>query len=328
MGQNTALNAARQIPSLTKEEWCQSGTVTRWMVASRAAVLVMTLSSAALGGVLALLDGMFDPVAWLLCATGLMLAHAASNQLNDLVDSGRGVDKDNYFRNQYGTHVLEDGLLTRRALMAYIGCTGAIALSIGLLLVWLKGPMVLLPLAGGAFFLLLYTYPLKQLGLGELSVLLVWGPLMTGGAYLATTGTWNWQVLLVGTVYALAPTAVIFGKHIDKLDFDLAKGIRTLPVRLGDQLSRYTAIGITIVQYASIPVLAVLDILPWTALLIVIAIPSAIRMIKIFLKARPAEPPAEFPEAVWPLWYVAFAFSHTRLFGGLFFAGLLISWVL
>ena len=58
---------------------------------------------------LALLDGAFQFVPWFLCTLGLLLAHATNNLLNDYTDSRRGIDSGNYFRNQYGAHVLEDG---------------------------------------------------------------------------------------------------------------------------------------------------------------------------------------------------------------------------
>jgi hypothetical protein len=37
----------------------------------------------------------------------------------------------------------------------------------------------------------------------------------------------------------------------------------------------------------------------------------------ILTHPRPAEPPAEAKE-MWPLWYVAAAMLHTRLYGGFF----------
>jgi 1,4-dihydroxy-2-naphthoate octaprenyltransferase len=39
--------------------------------------------------------------------------------------------------------------------------------------------------------------------------------------------------------YVLGVTTVIFGKHIDKLEMDKAKGIHTLPVVIGEKASRY-----------------------------------------------------------------------------------------
>ena len=326
MARLTAGAAFTAIPKITLAQWQASGLITRWMIASRAAVLVMTFSSAALAGVLALLAGTLQPWPWLACTVGLLLAHATNNQLNDYTDSKRGIDSGNYFRNQYGAHVLEDGLLSERALWLYMGVTGGVALLLGLYLLWQTGPQVVFPLLAGAFFLLFYTYPLKKLGLGEPAVLLVWGPLMTGGTYLVTTGIWDWQVALIGTVYALAPTAVIFGKHVDKLEFDAAKGVKTLPVRLGAQRSLSWIVAMTWLQYLSLLILVAIGWLPWTVVAVGLALPAARRLIRACGEPRPNVCPPDYPESAWPLWYVAFAFGHARRFGLLFLMGLLLAW--
>lgn len=326
MARLNAGTAFTAIPKITLDQWQASSLITRWMIASRAAVLVMTFSSAALAGVLALLAGTFQFWPWLACTVGLLLAHATNNQLNDYTDSKRGIDSGNYFRNQYGAHVLEDGLLSERALWGYIGITGGAALLLGLYLLWQTGPAVVFPLLAGAFFLLFYTYPLKKLGLGEPAVLLVWGPLMTGGTYLVITGAWDWQVALIGTLYALAPTAVIFGKHVDKLQFDAAKGVKTLPVRLGARRSLNWIVAMTWLQYLSLPILVLIGWLPWSVIVVGLALPAARRLIEACGEPRPSVCPPDYPKSAWPLWYVAFAFAHARLFGLLFLAGLLLAW--
>ncbi len=299
----------------------------RWLIASRAPVLIMTFCSAAVGGMLALLNGPVDPVAWVACLIGLLLAHATNNQLNDFTDSALGIDKDNYFRNRYGAHVLEDGLLTRRQLLVSIAITGVAALLIGVWLTLQIGGAVLWPLAGGALLLLFYTYPLKKLGLGELAVLLVWGPLMTGGSYLAASGTWSTWAASIGAVYALAPTAVIFGKHIDKYAFDREKGVRTLPVRLGAARARQVAIAMLVLPYVAIPALVILARLPSPSLLAMIALPDAIRAIRVYRHGPPDACPQDYPAEAWPLWYSAFAFVHARSFGIYLLAGLIVAWL-
>jgi 1,4-dihydroxy-2-naphthoate octaprenyltransferase len=45
-----------------------------------------------------------------------------------------------------------------------------------------------------AFFVLFYTWPLKYIGLGEIAVLIVWGPLMIGGGYFV------WSAVLTGLI--------------------------------------------------------------------------------------------------------------------------------
>jgi len=324
----SAAVAFTAIPKISRDQWEASGMFSRWMIASRAAVLVMTFSSAALAGALALLDGTFQLLPWLLCTLGLLLAHATNNQLNDYTDSVRGIDSGNYFRTQYGAHVLEDGLLTKGQLQGYVAATGTAALGIGLLLLWYVGPQLLLPLLTGAFFLLFYTYPLKRLGLGEPAVLLVWGPLMTGGTFMVTTGSWSWPVALIGTLYALAPSVVIFGKHVDKLEFDLDKGVRTLPVRLGASRSLQAIVAMLVLQYLALGWLMISNILPWTSLLTLLALPDAMRLVNVCRQPRPRLCPDDYPASAWPLWYVAFAFVYARSFGLLFLCGLLLAWLL
>lgn len=320
--------ACSLIPKVSPDVWRASSFAARWLIASRAPVLVMTFSSAAVGGALAGLHGPVDVLAWSLCVVGLLLAHATNNQLNDFTDSALGIDRGNYFRNRYGAHVLEDGLLSRRQLFVSIALSGAVALAIGTYLSLRIGTAVLWPLGAGAFFLLFYTYPLKRLGLGEIAVLLVWGPLMTGGSYLAATGTWSGSVALIGAIQALPATTVIFGKHIDKLSFDAAKGVRTLPVRLGPARARDVMTTMLALPYVCVPTLVTFGRLPWTALVVFAALPQAIRAIRVFRIGPPAACPPGYPSDVWPLWYSAFAFTHARGFGLFLLAGLLAAWII
>ncbi len=55
-----------------------------------------------------------------LTGLALVLAHATNNLINDYVDHATGVDKDNYFRVQYGVHVLESGLVTQAQFLRYL----------------------------------------------------------------------------------------------------------------------------------------------------------------------------------------------------------------
>ncbi len=155
--------------------------------------------------------------------------------MNDYTDYKRGVDKDNYYRSQYGPQPLVHGLFTQRQQLTYAGVTGAIALVIGIILVIMTGWWTLLLLLLGVFFVLFYTWPLKYIALGEISVLLVWGPLMIGGGYYVITGAWSWTVVLASLPYALGVTGVIFGKHIDKFEMDKKLKIHTLPVVIGEK---------------------------------------------------------------------------------------------
>jgi 1,4-dihydroxy-2-naphthoate octaprenyltransferase len=323
------IKALRVIPRITKEEWDGLDVFSRWLIASRGAVFVMTAIAAGIGGILAYRLGSFS---WSLFACsffGLVLAHATNNMLNDYVDSGNGVDKDNYYRAQYGPHPLEHGLLSKKSFLTYIIVTGLLALTAGIYVTFKVGMPTLWFLGLGIFFLLFYTWPLKYFGLGEISVVLVWGPLMIGGTYFAVTnGHWNNWVAIISLIYALGPTTVLLGKHADKLKQDKAKNIRTLPVIIGEKASRYAVITLFILQYLLIGLLVVERELGWPLLIVLLSLPKLVDTIKIFARPRPETAPANLGENVWPLYLVSYAFEFNRRFGLLFLLGLIIDLVI
>ncbi|MBN2084848.1 MAG: prenyltransferase [Anaerolineales bacterium] len=321
------LRALQVIPKINRAEWEKLDLISRWLIATRAAVLILTFLSAAVAGLLAARDGLFRWAPWLLVAVGLVMAHATNNLLNDLVDYLRGVDEDNYFRTQYGPQTVQQGLLSKRQLLAYAAVTGAAAAACGLLLAAERGLPVLVLMAVGAAFVLFYTWPLKYIGLGELTVILVWGPLMVGGGYYAVTGQWDWNVLLASVPCALGATTVIFGKHIDKLEADKRKRIRTLPVLLGEKAARFGVMGMVALQYLLVLVLILTGYFSPAMLLVLPALYFSRPVWQMYPHPRPLEPPAE-AQSFWPLWFVAAAFYHHRAYGILFLAGLTLQWIL
>jgi 1,4-dihydroxy-2-naphthoate polyprenyltransferase len=319
--------ALQVIPHVSKEEWQKLDVISKWLISTRAAVLIMTFLSGAFAGIFAFRAGQFDLVKWLLLTVGLIFSHATNNLLNDFTDFSRGVDQDNYYRAQYGPQPLVHGLMTKRQHLTYAAVTGAIALVIGIILVVMTNLWTLLLLALGVFFVLFYTWPLKYIALGELSVLLVWGPLMIGGGYYVITGSWSWNVVLASLPYALGVTGVIFGKHIDKYEMDKERHIHTLPVVMGERNARYTLLGMLILQYVLTLVLVIMGFYTLVMAAVVLAIPTLSKTWPMFRGPKPAEKPADYPD-VWPNYFVAAAFIHNRSFGMWFMLALIIDAVL
>ena len=319
--------ALTAVPRITKEDWDGLDIISRWLIATRSAVTIMTFTSAAFAGLLAAKAGRFDWLLWGLVTLGLCFAHCTNNLINDLTDYWKGVDADNYFRTQYGPQTVQAGFLSVPQMLVYTTITGLIALALGAYLVALRGELALIMLGLGAFFVLFYTFPLKYIGMGEPAVLIVWGPLMVGGSYFVITGQWSNEVAVASIAYALAPTAVLFGKHIDKLDADREKRIRTLPVLLGERISRKVVLGMLIFQYFLIGGLIFTGYFSPTLIIVLAAIPSLKRVFDTYRDPRPASPPPE-AEGVWPLWFVAVTFWYTRRFGGLFLLGLIADVIL
>lgn len=316
--------ALQVIPRISKEEWDSLDVISKWLISTRAAVLIMTFISAAIAGILAFQQGKFRLGPWLLLAIGLIMAHATNNLLNDFIDYIKGVDKDNYYRAQYGPQPLEHGLMRKWELLTYAIVTGLIALVAGSVLVYIRGNLALILLGLGAFFVLFYTFPLKYIALGEVAVLIVWGPLMIGGGYFVITGDWEWNIVLASLPYALGVTTVIFGKHIDKYAVDKSKGIHTLPVLLGERLSRYIVVLMTILQYALVLYLVLIGFFTPILVIVFFALSSFFKvLLPMYRQQKPEQKPDDYPEDTWPLWLVAAAFGHNRRFGLLFLLGLI-----
>ena len=316
--------ALNVIPEVSKDEWNRLDIISRWLISTRAAVLIMTFISAALAGLFALRDQAFQFLPWLALTLGLILAHASNNIFNDYTDFVRGVDKDNYYRNIYGAQPVASGLLTRRQHLSYFAVTALIALVLGLYLIWYTGfsATTWLLLGLGAFFLLFYTWPLKGMAMGEIAVLIVWGPLMIGGGHYVLTQEWNWFVVLASLPYVLGVTTVIFGKHIDKLDMDVKKGIHTLPVVIGEKSSRYAVLGMMIAPYLITLYLIFAKFFTPVMLIVFLALPAFLKIYPVFMKPKPETPPED--ARGWPLYFVGYAFYNNRRFGSLFMVGLLI----
>lgn len=321
--------AVSVIPRIEDEEWRALDFVSRWLISTRFAVVILSIISGVVAGILAYRTGSINVGAWILLVVALIFAHATNNLVNDLIDHVKGVDRDNYYRTQYGPQPLERGFLTRRGIIGHAVATFAVALLCGAVLVWYRGGLTLPLMAVGVFFIIFYTFPLKYLALGELSVIVVWGPLMVAGGYYVLTGSWDWNIVLASLPFGLGATMVIFGKHIDKCEMDRERGVRTLPVVIGEQASRGVVVALVVLQYLVTIYLVIIGFFTPVVLVVLLALPLFFKsMLPMYRKPKPAERPADYPADAWPLWFVGSAFVYTRRFGLLYVAGLIVDTIL
>jgi 1,4-dihydroxy-2-naphthoate octaprenyltransferase len=310
-------------PTLNEGQWQSLSWSSKWLVMVRAVVLVMTVLASAIGIVMAAVDGFFFLDRALVLVLGLLFAHATNNLLNDWIDHRKGIDRDNYFRRRYGVQVLEDGLMELPMFAVVTMLTGMIAILCAAFLIMEVG-MVVGYLSGiGAFFVLFYTWPLKHFALGEVSVLIVWGPLLVAGSYFTMAGSVSPEVLLVSLIYGIGPTLVIMGKHLDKFDDDTQRNVHSLPVVIGQSRSRYLSLGLILVQWVLLGA-AIIKFSMFWLLICGFSLPVLIKLIRSLGHAAPKERPDHFPRDVWPLWYSAFSFAYMRNFGVLLFLGLIL----
>jgi 1,4-dihydroxy-2-naphthoate polyprenyltransferase len=304
--------------------------VSKWLYLTRAGVLPMTLVSGAVAGLLAVYRG--DDVAWgwyALAVIGLIGAHMANNLMNDLFDLGVGTDREDYPRNLYSPHPVLSGVITRKGLALCALVVNGICLAIMIVLTVARGWPIVAFALGGFLLSAAYTAPplrLKKHGLGEPTVLIVWGPLMVGGTYYAATGSIPGAVILASLPYALLCTTVLMGKHIDKIPWDEPDGTHTLPVIIGESAARRVTQAMFVGFYVSIAALVIARVLPVASVLVVLSFPVLRRTFAYYSQPKPEVSP--MPNPVWPLWFAALSFLVTRRAGGLFVIGLAIGAVL
>ncbi len=119
-----------------KKEWDALDILSKWFIATRSAVGTITLYSGLIGGLLAwqyLYAGgePFPFLTWFILTLGLFIAHGTNNLINDYTDYSRGIDKDNYFRTQYGVHPLAQGFWDKRTHLIWFGISGFLAAARG-----------------------------------------------------------------------------------------------------------------------------------------------------------------------------------------------------
>ena len=326
----TALSTLVKMES--KAEWDKLDGVSKWLIATRSAVTVVTIYSGIIAGLLAWRDGYFAWLPWIIVTLGLFIAHGANNLLNDYTDYSRGVDVDYYFRTQYGVHPLVQKFWSKKKQIGWFLCTGVIAFAAGVCaLFYTNFSLAVIGLfAFGALMVLFYTWPLKYWGVGELSIFLIWGPVLVAGIYTVLAKGWvdnSWLVALAGVPFGLSVVSINIGKHIDKAPEDKKKKVGTLPVVIGEKAARYVNMAVIALIYIILLVLVFVTHYFTPILLIVLfAGKRALYAVGVHTKPRPEEPPKEWQ--YWPTWFSGFAFYHNRLFSNLLLLAVLIDTIL
>ena len=297
--------------------------VSLFLYSARSVILVISAQAAIIAGLLAAGVGRFDWINFIGVLVGFVVAHMISNLSNDYFGFTRGHDTPDSPRMRYTIHPLASGMLDGRTLLTGLTLLAAIGLGITACFIVEYGWMAAAFAAAGVSLLFLYdaaSTPLKSIGLGEVAVLLVWGPLMISGGFAMIAGQLSTDAMLASLPYGLGVMSILTGKHIDQMSFDAPKDIRTLPVLIGERAARTLNLAAIVAIYAIVAVLIVLGRLTPFAAMIALAVPRAVHAIKIMSRPRPAAPPHGY--VGWPLWYHRVCLQHNRVLGWSYIGGL------
>lgn len=305
------------------EEVAGLDTVSRFLFAARSVILVISVQAALIAWLAAATSREFHWLNALLVLLGYSIAHLISNLSNDYFGFRHGHDTPDSPRMRYTVHPLASGVLTPTALAIGLALLSIAGIAIAAYFVFTQGWLAALFAFVGIVILFWYDaapVPLKSIGLGEIAVFIVWGPLMVAGGYAMISGHPDALAFYISLPHGLGVMSILIGKHIDQRDFDLNQGIRTLPVILGAHKAQITNMLIIIGMYLITITLIGLDRLSPFVVICLFALPRALHALRTLSRPAPPVPPPGYTG--WPLWYHRVCLLHHRRFAWLYILGL------
>ena len=254
-----------------------SASVAVWLQSARPKTLPAAIAPVVIGTCMAYDDGAWSVPVTLAILSAAVLIQIGTNFANDYFDFIKGTDR----ADRVGpTRATAAGLVTPAQMRnATVGVFGLAAV-LGLYLTWKGGwPIVLIGAASIASGVL-YTagpFALGYLGLGELFVLVFFGPVAVGGTYYLLTRVITVPVLLSGLAPGLLSCAVLVVNNYRDRHTDHVTGKKTLVVRFGQSFGRIEY-AVTLLGGALVPV-ALVQLVPghaWSLLALVTLVPGAL----------------------------------------------------
>ncbi|HTY44694.1 MAG TPA: 1,4-dihydroxy-2-naphthoate octaprenyltransferase [Patescibacteria group bacterium] len=219
-----------------------------------------------------------------------LLLHASTNVIAEYFDFKKGVDQKHTFGS---SRVLVDGLLNPKEVLLEGYALLGLSFLLGLILVTVRGlPMLLIGLAGisGGYFYSAGPVGYKYLGLGDIMVFLLMGPLMVAGAYYALTGAFQARALYVSLPVGFLVAAILNANNLRDIPYDKAAKVKTLEMILGWRLAKRTYFLLIGSAYAGVLIMIVTAVLPAWSALVALSLPLAIRNIKTVGTSLPDNP--------------------------------------
>ncbi|XP_069803091.1 ubiA prenyltransferase domain-containing protein 1 isoform X2 [Dendropsophus ebraccatus] len=235
------INGSTQPPS----ERVASKTVSGWKQKCASYVLALrpwsfsaSLTPVALGSALAYRSvGTLNLVLFLLCAVAVLAVHGAGNLVNTYYDFTKGIDHKKSDDRTLVDRILEPQDVVRFGVLLYtLGCVFAGCLYF---LSKLRLEHMALIYFGGLSSSFLYTGGIgfKYVALGDLVILITFGPLAVMFAHAVQVGYLSITPLLYAVPLALSTEAILHSNNSRDADSDQQAGIVTLAILIGPMLS-------------------------------------------------------------------------------------------
>jgi len=232
-----------------------------------------------LGAMLALLISPQTTAWWLMpfIAVSLILLHAASNVISDYDDYRKGVDSKETLG---GSRVLVDDLIKPKQMMRFGLLLFALAVVIGIPIIYTRGiTLLLFGLLGllGGFFYTGRPIGFKYIALGDIFIFLIYGPAIVTGTFYALTGTFSFVAIYTSIPLGLLIAGILQANNLRDLIHDRNANIKTLATVFGEGFAKAEYLFLIIGAYVTVIILVATRVLsPWS-LLVLLSLPPAIK---------------------------------------------------
>ena len=253
-----------------------------WVQAARLKFLPQGVLPIFVGGAAAFAEGLFNPGYFILAFLAAAAVQIGLTMFNDTLDFQYGTDRcTTSSKNPFsgGSGVLASGSIQPRQAMRVIIGLYVFALIVGIYFAIVAGIGSLGIAAIGAAISIAYSakpFRLAYRGLGELAMLLGYGPVITGWAYYVHTGVLTGEILLIGLIPGLCMWTMILINEIPDYAEDRAADKRNLTYRLGPEGSKNLFIVSLAAIYGYVAALIIVGVLPAAAVLAFLGLPVAI----------------------------------------------------
>lgn len=266
-------------------EAAQMSKLQAWYLATRPRVFTASFVPMGLAAVIAVQDGVFKPLIFLLALLGVMLLQTAANLVNEYADFRKGAEE---LKQAGQSMVIKKQILTPGEVLAGAVIAVVAGCGIGLFMLAQSGPWLWLIGVGGVVVAITYTagpFPLAYNGLGELAAGIFMGPMIVLGAYYVMDPAISLEkaaMLAAQSLPVMFMVAnILHANNIRDMDADRAVGKRTLAVRFGLRVARLEYRALTALTYTSQAVLVLVGWMPPATLLTALTLPEALRLVRI-----------------------------------------------
>ncbi len=170
---------------------------------------------------------------FILTLAAALLIQIGTNLANDYFDHIKGADDSD---RKGPTRVMQSGLLTKKEISISIIVVFSLALICGGFLIFIGGIPILIIGVLAILFGILYTagpLPLGYIGLGDIFVLVFFGPVAVGGTFYLQTLEISLPVIISGLAPGFLSVAILISNNLRDIETDKKSGKKTLIVRFG-----------------------------------------------------------------------------------------------